>query len=171
MHGSSTVCDRWQKERANAQDGVSIEEMDAQQAATRMDDLIALWRASVEATHSFLAPEDIERIEGYVPQAIRSVEHLAIAQDAAGLLLGFVGTDGEVIEMLFLDPQARGRGIGARLLRFALDSYGASKLDVNEQNEQARGFYEHMGFRVVGRSEIDAMGDPFPILHMQLLKE
>lgn len=154
----------------NAQDGVSIEEVDVQWVVAHMDDLVALWRASVEATHSFLAPDDIERIGSYVPQAIRGVEHLAIAKDAAGLLLGFVGTDGEVIEMLFLDPQARGRGVGARLLRFAVDSYSASKLDVNEQNEQARGFYEHMGFKVVGRSETDDMGDPFPILHMQLLK-
>lgn len=49
-----------------------------------------------------------------------------------------------------------------------MDSYGASELDVNEQ---ARGFYEHMGFKVVGRSETDDMGDPFPILHMQLPKK
>lgn len=155
----------------NVQDGVSIEEVDVQWVVAHMDDLVALWRASVEATHSFLTSDDIERIGGYVPQAIRSVEHLVVAKGTAGLLLGFVGTDGEVIEMLFLDPQARGKGIGARLLRFAVDSYGANKLDVNEQNEQARGFYEHMGFKVIGRSETDGMGDPFPILHMQLPKE
>lgn len=62
-------------------------------------------------------------------------------------------------------------GQRTRLLRFVVDSYGVSKLDVNEQNEQARGFYKHMGFKVVGRSETDDMGDPFPILHMQLPKE
>lgn len=171
MYGSPIARDERQRKQDNVQGGVLIEEVDERQVAAHMDDLVALWRASIEATHSFLASDDIERIEGYVPQAIQSVEHLVIAKDAAGLLLGFVGIDGEVIEMLFLDPQARGRGMGARLLRFASDSYGASKLDVNEQNEQARGFYEHMGFEVVGRSEADAMGEPFPILHMQLPKK
>ena len=133
-----------------------------------MGSLIAVWRASVEATHSFLTNDDIDRIESYMPQVMQDVEHLVIATDERGRLLGFAGVSGETIEMLFLGPHARGKGIGARLLRLALDTYGACKLDVNEQNEQARGFYEHMGFEVVGRSETDDMGDPFPILHMQV---
>lgn len=41
-------------------------------------------------------------------------------------------------------------------------------MDVNEQNAQARGFYEHEGFEVIGRSETDEQGEPFPILHMRL---
>ena len=41
-------------------------------------------------------------------------------------------------------------------------------LDVNEQNPQARGFYERMGFRVEGRSPVDDAGRPFPQLHMRL---
>jgi putative acetyltransferase len=38
---------------------------------------------------------------------------------------------------------------------------------VNEQNEQAVGFYRRMGFEVVGRSPDDSMGKPYPLLHMQ----
>ncbi|ENH9207696.1 GNAT family N-acetyltransferase, partial [Vibrio vulnificus] len=45
---------------------------------------------------------------------------------------------------------------------------GVTKVDVNEQNPQAVGFYEHMGFKVVSRSPLDDMGKPFPILHMTL---
>jgi putative acetyltransferase len=41
---------------------------------------------------------------------------------------------------------------------------------VNEQNEQALGFYLHAGFSVVHRSEKDALGMPYPILHMKILK-
>ncbi|AGN24357.1 acetyltransferase [Erysipelothrix rhusiopathiae SY1027] len=40
-------------------------------------------------------------------------------------------------------------------------------MDVNEQNYQARGFYEHLGFEVFERSEFDEAGRPFPILHMK----
>ena len=30
-------------------------------------ELVACWRASVEATHTFLTPDDTERIAAYVP--------------------------------------------------------------------------------------------------------
>jgi putative acetyltransferase len=44
---------------------------------------------------------------------------------------------------------------------------GATKVDVNEQNDQAVGFYRHMGFEVTGRSAVDDLGQPFPVLHMK----
>ena len=70
--------------------------------------------------------------------------------------------------MLFIHPAARGQGAGRRLLTYAVDSLGATTLDVNEQNEQAVGFYLRMGFEVVGRSECDGMGKPYPLLHLRL---
>jgi putative acetyltransferase len=45
---------------------------------------------------------------------------------------------------------------------------GATRLDVNEQNDQAVGFYRRMGFAAVGRSERDYTGKPYPLLHMRL---
>ena len=45
---------------------------------------------------------------------------------------------------------------------------GATLVDVNEQNEQAVGFYLKMGFTVTGRSPLDAQGKPYPLLHMAL---
>lgn len=131
--------------------------------------LVSLWRKSVEATHTFLTNDDIERIAGYVPQAIENVRQLTVAADTRGTSLGFIGVDGDIIEMLFVHPEARGKGVGKLLLSHAVSTCGANKVDVNEQNEQARGFYERMGFRVVGRSETDDAGDPFPILHMHLI--
>lgn len=43
-----------------------------------------------------------------------------------------------------------------------------TKVDVNEQNPQAIGFYEKMGFKPIGRSEKDGSGKPYPIIHMSL---
>lgn len=37
-------------------------------------------------------------------------------------------------------------------------TYGATTLDVSEQNGQAVGFYLHYGFQVVGRSDLDGTG-------------
>ena len=47
-------------------------------------------------------------------------------------------------------------------------SFHADELDVNEQNLQALGFYLKQGFEVIGRSEVDGMGQPYPLLHMRL---
>ncbi|WP_228449005.1 GNAT family N-acetyltransferase [Vibrio spartinae] len=42
--------------------------------------------------------------------------------------------------MLFISPDARGKGIGALLSAHAIKEQGVSKVDVNEKNEQALGF-------------------------------
>ena len=135
-----------------------IEDIELGDDTGPLAELVACWRASVEATHTFLTPDDIERIAAYVPDAIASVAHLAVCRDENGQVVGFIGVDGTMIEMLFIHPSLRGCGLGSLLLDHA----------VSEQNEQAVGFYEHYGFEVFDRSETDAMGDPFPILHMRL---
>jgi putative acetyltransferase len=38
---------------------------------------------------------------------------------------------------------------------------------VNEQDPQALGFYEHLGFSVYNRTETDEEGRPYPLLYMQ----
>ena len=58
--------------------------------------------------------------------------------------------------------------MGKALLQHAIESQKVNKVDVNEQNEQAVGFYLHSGFVTYKRSELDATGKPYPILHMEL---
>ncbi len=133
-----------------------------------LEQLTALWRRSVEATHGFLTLADIDRIGGYVPEAISSVGTLAVARAEDGALLGFAGVQDGTLEMLFVDDACRGQGAGSALLDFAVRELGARRLEVNEQNPQAAGFYEHCGWRVTGRRETDDMGEPFPLLQMEL---
>lgn len=135
---------------------------------TLVKELTSVWRASVEATHDFLGERDVERIAQYVPEAIRAIRALVTARDGNGHALGFAGVDDEKPEMLFIDPAYRGKGVGATLLDFTMRELGVTDVDVNEQNAQARGFYEHEGFEVIGRSETDEQDEPFPILHMRL---
>ncbi len=130
-------------------------------------EVFEVWHASVRAAHDFLGEDDVARIADYVPDAFRAVETLLLARGSAGELLGFAGVSGDDLEMLFVRPESRGAGVGKALLRIAVEGYGVTRLDVNEQNSQARGFYEHAGFVAVGRSETDA-ADPFPIVHLAL---
>lgn len=129
------------------------------------DVLLGIWERSVRATHLFLADEDVKKIKEYVPQALESVEHLLIAE--AEKPIAFMGTQNGRLEMLFITPEARGKGIGRQLLQYGMENYGILEVTVNEQNPQAVGFYEHMGFAVYKRSDWDEEGNPFPLLYMK----
>ncbi|WP_337474921.1 GNAT family N-acetyltransferase [Duodenibacillus massiliensis] len=124
-------------------------------------ELTALWEASVRATHTFLTPEGIAEIRGFVPQAFRAVAHLVVAE-RWGRVLGFAGVEGERLEMLFLLPEWRGEGLGRALLTFVAETYG-----VNEDNHEAVGFYEHMGVKTYKRTDTDEEGRPYPLLYMR----
>lgn len=141
--------------------------------------LLALWRAAVEATHQFLAPADVDAIEAEVAAALPAMADLRVAvvagvadgADGAGIdepvVAGFVAQDDGEVHALFVDPAWHGRGVGTALLEDVAAGYDAVRLDVNEDNPSARAFYAARGFVVVGRSELDGQGRPFPLLRLR----
>ncbi|WP_040196652.1 GNAT family N-acetyltransferase [Candidatus Soleaferrea massiliensis] len=131
-------------------------------------DLQTIWEASVRETHLFLREEDIAALYPMVADALQNVDKLLLAQQN-GETVGFMGVDGCKIEMLFLHPAYFGKGFGKRLVQYATAALGAAYVDVNEQNTQALAFYQHVGFVVTGRSELDEQGNHYPILHMKRL--
>lgn len=139
-------------------------------AAVKEDflEIVDVWEASVRATHDFLSEEDIQFFKPLILNEYLSAVELYCVKDDSGRIQGFVGVAEQKIEMLFLAPQNRGKGLGKLLLHFAVTELGARKVDVNEQNPSAVGFYEHMGFKVVKRSPVDGLGKPFPLLHMEM---
>lgn len=130
-------------------------------------EIVDVWEASVRATHDFLSEDDIRFFKPLILNEYLSAVELYCVKDEAERIHGFVGVAGQKIEMLFLAPRSRGRGLGKLLLNFAVTELGARKVDVNEQNPSAAGFYEHMGFTIANRSPVDGMGKPFPLLHME----
>jgi putative acetyltransferase len=130
--------------------------------------ILEVWEASVRATHDFISEADIQFFKPLVQGVLPQMPVLTCVRDNQRQVIGFLGLEGEKVEMLFIDPQWRNQGIGRRLLRQAIQVHGAKTLDVNEQNPQAVGFYLNLGFEVVGRSETDGIGKPFPLLHMRL---
>ncbi len=129
--------------------------------------LITLWEASVRATHDFLPEDYLQYIKTILPRAFSHVQ-LFVYADSNETVCGFAGVDEHKIEMLFIHPDIRGKGIGRQLITFCMQELHADKVDVNEQNKQAVDFYLHMGFAITGRSELDGAGKPFPLLHMQI---
>ncbi|QRP46617.1 acetyltransferase [Amycolatopsis sp. FDAARGOS 1241] len=127
--------------------------------------LLQVWRSSVEATHDFLTPADVEFFAERVPAYFPAVDLTVAVVD--GAVAGFSGVADGDLSMLFVHADYRGEGIGSALLRKAFAQFPQLTVDVNEQNSQAVGFYLHHGFVVAGRSEFDSEGRPFPLLHLK----
>lgn len=128
--------------------------------------VVEIWNRAVDATHDFLTPQDRAAIgaevEGFLPAA-----PLVLAVDADDRPLGLMLVDGAHMEALFIDPDSRGQGLGRALVAYALASQPELTTDVNEQNAQAVGFYERMGFVATGRSDLDGQGRPYPLIHLR----
>lgn len=133
-----------------------------------IDQLVNVWERSVKATHLFLSGQEIEEIKKYVPEALNAIAHLVIAVDENMYPVAFMGVEDGKLEMLFLSPEERGHGLGKRLIQYGVENYSIEEVTVNEQNPQAIGFYEHMGFKIYKRTEHDEQGMPYPLLYMKL---
>ena len=134
-----------------------------------LEQLLNVWENSVRATHFFLAEADMEDIKKYVPQALRDISHLIVAENGQGVPAAFMGIEGQKLEMLFISPEETGRGLGRKLRQYGMQNFAINTLGVNEQNPQAKGFYEHMGFQVYKRTDHDEQGNPYPVLYMRLV--
>jgi putative acetyltransferase len=128
--------------------------------------IIEIWRGAVDATHNFLSDSDRAAIDDevcdFLPQA-----PLLLAVDQDDRPLAFMLMEGGHMEALFVDAAFHGQGIGAELVRYGLALVPRMTTDVNEQNAQAIGFYERLGFRRIGRSPLDGQGRPYPLIHLQ----
>ncbi|MDH6252747.1 putative acetyltransferase [Chryseobacterium sp. H1D6B] len=129
--------------------------------------IMKIWESAVKATHDFLSEEDFNYFKEVIPRDyLPNLEVYMITEN--GESKGFASVSEGNLEMLFIHDHFRGKGYGKKLYEFMKDKTGLTKVDVNEQNPQAVGFYEKMGFKQIGRSEKDGSGRDYPIIHMSL---
>lgn len=140
----------------------------AQRTEELMELIADIWKRSVEATHDFLSPEEIERLRRTLPPILANAEHLVVGRDGKGDARAFMTVNGDEIDMLFVEPESRNRGMGSELVSLAIEHLGARKLTVHGQNTEAVGFYEHMGLVVTGSALDDWGGAPHRVLTMEV---
>ena len=133
-----------------------------------IEQLTNVWESSVKATHLFLSGCEIEKIKKFVPQALKGIDCLIVAESESKGPVAFMGVEEQTLEMLFIASEARGKGLGKKLIRYGIENHSVHRLAGNEQNPLAIGFYEHMGFRVYKRTDHDEQGNPYPLLYMKL---
>lgn len=129
--------------------------------------IMEIWESSVKATHDFLSEEDFNYFKEVIPRDyLPNLEVYLITENNQSE--GFASVAEGNLEMLFIHSEMRGNGYGKKLYEFMKEKTMLTKVDVNEQNPQAIGFYEKMGFKQTGRSEKDGSGKSYPIIHMSL---
>ncbi len=126
-----------------------------------------IWYRSVKSTHHFLSEDDISKLIPFVEMGLKQIEALIVEYDEL-TSVGFMGIEGNKLEMLFLDTPYMKKGYGRKLISQAISEYQVSFVDVNEQNPNAVAFYKAMGFSQFDRSELDDQGNNFPILKFKL---
>jgi len=131
------------------------------------EQILTIWENSVLATHDFLTPNDFKEIKELVSN-INFNDFQVFCLMNENLILGFIGVADKKVEMLFLDPNVFGQGLGRKLLNFAVEELNADKLDVNEQNTKAFKFYQKFGFETYERTDKDGQGRNYPLLRMKL---
>ena len=142
---------------------------EVQERLSILNVLLDIWEDSVRATHHFLSDAEVKQIKEYVPQALNDVKHLIIAESDSEKPIDFMGIENNRLEMLFLSPTKRGKGIGKQLIQYGIQNYEIREVTVNEQNTQAVGFYKHLSFETYKRTDCDEERNPYPLLYMKLV--
>lgn len=100
---------------------MKIQEIQGNRDSGLLDALTEVWNESVRTSHHFLSEPDIEQLKPYVDMALREVEHLVVVY-CGQQAKGFMGIQGDKIEMLFLSPECIGQGWGSILVDRAIVS-------------------------------------------------
>ncbi|MBP5581223.1 MAG: GNAT family N-acetyltransferase [Ruminococcus sp.] len=75
--------------------------------------------------------------------------------DDKGVIKGIIRINGTEVVKLYVEPQFQNSGIGAELLEFAVDKFGADNLWALEYNIRGIAFYERHGFQFTGEKMIE----------------
>ncbi len=128
--------------------------------------LMEIWESAVLSTHDFLKEEDFLYYKKQLPVYFQHVALFGFEQER--ILIGFMGIAEGNLEMLFIDSNYRGTGIGKKLVTYAIDNLQVTTVEENEPHTHPVGFYKPIGVHIYQRSNFDGEGKEYPILHMQL---
>lgn len=128
--------------------------------------LVDIWLRSVRATHSFVTEPEIATYLPLVRTMFNERETWVLCE-ASDQPIGFMTLKDNEVDALFLSPDFLRRGGGRMLIDHARRLKGPLTVDVSEENPEALHFYLACGFEIIGRSEVDGLGHPHPLLHLR----
>lgn len=141
---------------------MSLDDITLRLAGERdLDGLTDLWERAARTSHGFMADADFAEARPYLRDALLpSMEVWVAARD--GRPLGLAGTRGTHLELLYVEPDVHGTGVGTLLL----EHVAPTSVEVYAGNTHGLGFYTSHGFRTLRTHTTDAFGRPFPVVHL-----
>ncbi|MEG0283849.1 MAG: GNAT family N-acetyltransferase [Erysipelotrichales bacterium] len=127
--------------------------------------IIKIWHRSIKTTYDFIIDEDWISVEREFHRSLNIIDIVELYNGED--LIGFAGINNHMLEMLFLDPDYIGKGLGHASLDMLLSNFNIIFIDVNEQNNKAKEFYLRNGFEIINRSELDRINLEYPVLHLK----
>ena len=128
---------------------------------------VKIWEKVVKEIPAFLNEEEFEFYKKYRMPYYFNHLFLFAYKDQKKKIKGFMGISQDKVEMLFVDITARGKGIAKKFMNFAIDNLKINKVDINEYNKEGISFFKHLGFKEIGRSDLDKEGKPNPVLCLE----
>lgn len=158
-------------EIADLGESITFSVFNQQKDAQTFEALLDLWEDSVRCEYAFLKDNDILEIKEDVKLHLKNAQNVIVATDSSDFL-GFIGTDKNCIEMLFVHPKFFRRGVGRALLKEVylkeLKKYDCIKVECNTQNIRGMEFYKSLGFKIMRESAKDSMGRDFSVAHLEV---
>ena len=116
-----------------------------------LDELLAMWRESFEHGVGIVDGHPIQEQRAHFVTGVLP-KHTVLVARLDGRMVGFVAASPDTVCQLYVRKGFHRRGIGTRMLRWAMDqSAGSLWLYTFARNAVACAFYERHGFRVAAR--------------------
>ncbi len=122
-----------------------------------LDELLGVWYEASLIAHSFLTKEFLAAERGEIAKQWMPIAESTV-YELDGRVVGFLALIGNEVGGIFVHPDYQGRGIGRALMDSARDSRPFLELNVFEENQIGRRFYDAYGFEIVGRQINEAAG-------------
>lgn len=121
------------------------------------EDTVAMWRQSKEKA---IGQKDIHSFEDHVHflnHILNQDNKIYIAVDLnKNKVVGMLAFNENEINQLYIHVDYQGKGVGKKFLDIAkCNSNGKLTLYTFEVNHKAQGFYEHHGFKIIGRGNVN----------------
>lgn len=126
--------------------------------------LLEVWEASVRTSHRFLTEPEIQRIRGYVPQALAEVPCLITAGEGPERPGGSRAGGWKCFSSL---RRSGGRAWEGGFWRMGSGGTASGGLRSTSRTPG----HAHMGFETYRRTDWDEEGGPYPLLYMRLREQ
>ena len=129
------------------------------------DTLTDLWERSARSTHAFMDDDAFAHQRPRIRDLLLPSMDVWVAEDH-GELLGFVGARDAVVELLYVAPEAQGRGLGRALLSYVDGGAGPRSVEVFADNTVGVAFYRSQGFVEQLRYTVSVAGGSFDVMRL-----